>query len=417
VAIFKSIPEKLRLLLMLVVAVSVLWVPVWAVINRITGSNIIDGNGLRFGTAVGGKDSLVVLPGYTMLFDGDSVEIDTTNLKSLFANYFVTLGTIQDIGGVKHFTDTLATGTQGTDGIFKIYSEQGGTDFGIVFKPHATMTQTTVYLWPANDGDASQFLQSDGAGNLTWATPSGSGDMLKATYDVLESGVVDDVDTIGTQIAAALSYRTTPAAVSALLGDSLGDYLTSTVIAAWIGDSLGDYLTATAIGAILSDSMWNPTFLPRNNSLAIGEGLDDSVSVLYPLRSGVISWAVKHINESGAAADQMDTVVFSWILPAGVPDVDSITFNLRTSSADTAVSGLRVRCFKQTAELGAKTALTATLIGFFTATDAWEHKTIAGASIGAIAGGNELSIEMCVQTDAAAVVWHDEPKVWCMNKQ
>jgi len=407
-AIFKSIGEKLRLFLFVITALAILFGSAWAIIN-IAGKSIVPGKGLYYGSGPV-VDTMNFRTSYLMIFSGDSIVPDTAHLKIIFDNTFTTpaevsglisdtannlvrLAYVQNITGVKHFTDTLVAGTQGVDGIFKIYSDSGITDYGIVFKPHVTMTQTTVYTWPANDGDASQYLQSDGSGNLVWAIPTGAGDMLKSTYDIAINGVVDDVDTVGTQINTALAKRAT----KVMLTDTC-----------WSLHNLWK--------ADISDSMWNPTFLPQTGRLAISEGSNDSIQILYPIRTATVSWAVKHMNTS-VQVDQMDTVTFSWKIPLGVPDVDSITFNMLSTSLDTAKTGLRVRAYKQTAELGALTALTATLPAFFTATPVWTHKTIAGASIGAIAGGNDLFIDMCVQLDADSTVWHDEPKVWHLGKQ
>jgi hypothetical protein len=49
---------------------------------------------------------------------------------------------------------------------------------------------TTANSIPSG-GSANQFLMTDGAGNLSWGTPSGAGDMNKSTYDTNADGVVD----------------------------------------------------------------------------------------------------------------------------------------------------------------------------------------------------------------------------------
>ncbi len=48
-----------------------------------------------------------------------------------------------------------------------------------------------ILTWPADDGDSGQVLETDGAGNTDWATPAGTGDMLKATYDTNTDGIID----------------------------------------------------------------------------------------------------------------------------------------------------------------------------------------------------------------------------------
>jgi len=47
------------------------------------------------------------------------------------------------------------------------------------FKAHATMAAAITYILPDADSTGTQYLASDGSGNLTWATPAGSGDVSK----------------------------------------------------------------------------------------------------------------------------------------------------------------------------------------------------------------------------------------------
>ena len=71
----------------------------------------------------------------------------------------------------------ITTGADGADGKLTIYSEQGVTDYTASFAPHVTMTETTDYLLPAAYATGAQYLSDDGAGNLSWATPAGAGDI------------------------------------------------------------------------------------------------------------------------------------------------------------------------------------------------------------------------------------------------
>jgi hypothetical protein len=88
-----------------------------------------------------------------------------------------------NISGTGIFGGFLSTGKNGADGQISIYSEQGETDYILSFAPHATMTQSTAYIMPANDGSASQFLQTDGSGNLTWADGGGGYTNLTSFVD------------------------------------------------------------------------------------------------------------------------------------------------------------------------------------------------------------------------------------------
>jgi len=68
----------------------------------------------------------------------------------------------------------IRSGTNGTDGQFRLFSEQGGTDYEVVFNPNASMTQNVIYTLPPNDGDADQILTTDGGGALTWEDATGA---------------------------------------------------------------------------------------------------------------------------------------------------------------------------------------------------------------------------------------------------
>lgn len=455
-AIFKSISEKIRLMLIILSLVSiVLCLPAWAIISRIVGQNFVAGDGLYLR-----NDTLFVLPGFGMMIDNDSTKIDTSD-ASIFtttikdgnvfsvdiADNTVANGDVQAIDSTWITDGSIGTTTVKDGGIFSIDIADNTvangdvqaidstwiTDGSIgtttiknagVFGVDIAGGQVVKYGRKSGGADApiyDSLLFAEGT-NVT-LTQSGNTITIAASAGGAWYGQSINGGTLTTDTMVwlpewgILMRETNPAAVRDTIAIKVDSTTVKGVIAYQIEDSLDGYWTSTATGGAINDSMWNQTPLPQNGRLSISEATDDSVSIIYPLATATVSWAVKHINESGAAANQMDTVVFSLRLPTGVPDIDSITFNMRSSTADTTASGLRVRCFKQTAELGSQTALTAGLIGYFTATDAWEHKTIAGADIGAVAGGNELTIKICVQTDAAAIVWHDEPKVWCVNKQ
>jgi len=62
---------------------------------------------------------------------------------------------------------TILSGGDGQDGQLQVYSEQGATDYTVTINPNAAMTQNVKLTLPADDGGASQFLQTDGSGNLT----------------------------------------------------------------------------------------------------------------------------------------------------------------------------------------------------------------------------------------------------------
>jgi hypothetical protein len=75
---------------------------------------------------------------------------------------------------------TVTIGSDGTDGQLSIFSEQGGTDYSIIFQPNALMTETTTYTFPPAYGNAGQVLTTDASGNLSWGDAPDDGDWLVA---------------------------------------------------------------------------------------------------------------------------------------------------------------------------------------------------------------------------------------------
>lgn len=108
---------------------------------------------------------------FQMSEDGtNALRIDASNVSTgnIFPGAPLTIG-----NGTQQLLNCATTGVTtiggaGLDGQVEIYSEQGGTDYAVVLQPHATMTATTTYQLPPDDGDAGEQLQTDGGGALTW---------------------------------------------------------------------------------------------------------------------------------------------------------------------------------------------------------------------------------------------------------
>jgi hypothetical protein len=368
--IFNRIPERIKLLLLVMGIIGMLYVPVRAIIN-LAGKSVVPGKGLYYGSGPL-YDTTLIRTSWFFTFYGDSASPDTTHLKDIFATKAMLTDTawmLRDAArdsAVDVWNDSLA---------IHYAAFIAGTDPGAAIDDSIT---SGWQIWQKIDTTSAKIptaTLADSALAFTWQG-------IKPYH----------LDSTSSNFVFDDAFHVTSA----------------------VADS--EYATLNYARKAVHDSIWKFDALPPIRNLAIREGVDDSVGVLYFIGTDVINWCVKHYNTSGAQANQMDTVVYSWELPSEVPDVDSVTFNMRSTDADTNVSGLRIRCFKQTAELGSQTALTASLTAFSTATDAWEHKTIAGASIGAVAGGNNFSMRICVQLDVAAILWHDEPKVYCQHK-
>ena len=61
------------------------------------------------------------------------------------------------------------------------------------------MEQSVVYTFPPAASEGA-YLRTDSAGNLSWATPSGAGNMSRDMYDINENGIVDNAEKLGDQL-------------------------------------------------------------------------------------------------------------------------------------------------------------------------------------------------------------------------
>ena len=74
-------------------------------------------------------------------------------------------------GSVNHNTDARFTETG------------GGTDY-VGFQAPSAVTTSIIWKLPGADGGANTFLKTDGAGNLTWATPAGGGSVAGSNTQI-----------------------------------------------------------------------------------------------------------------------------------------------------------------------------------------------------------------------------------------
>lgn len=109
---------------------------------------------------------------YTTLSGGNITDSGLTATRATFAG---TAGLLSDDGGFLYAssTDQLTLGEAGQDGSLKIFAEDGATDHSTIFQP-GTQTQDITYTLPVDDGTSTQVLTTDGAGVLSWATPTAS---------------------------------------------------------------------------------------------------------------------------------------------------------------------------------------------------------------------------------------------------
>lgn len=163
------------------------------------GNGIYSGSGALSGntTVTFGANQLNFATGATQGFnvDGTTFSVDGFNNRVGIGNINPT-STLDVNGGIR-------SGAPGTDGQLTLYSEQGATDYQVIFNPSATMTQTTTYTLPANDGNANDMLISDGLGNMSWASTTALGNGIYSGSGALSGA------TIVSQGANTLAFTST----------------------------------------------------------------------------------------------------------------------------------------------------------------------------------------------------------------
>jgi len=122
--------------------------------------------------------------GLKIAIDSDPGSTGTSRYAIYFADGTEALGAdatneygLFQVGTAMNKLSNLSIGNGATSaGVLTLLEDtDAGSNFASFQVP--ALAANTVYTLPANDGDASQFLQTDGAGVLIWATSSGSGDI------------------------------------------------------------------------------------------------------------------------------------------------------------------------------------------------------------------------------------------------
>lgn len=162
---------------------------------------------------------------------------------SLGSNTLTTTGTVT--------TGNLQTGAAGVDGQLTIYSEQGATDYNLIFQPNAAMTESSTYVWPVAKPATNKVLQSDSSGNLTWETYLTSvtaHNLLSATHGDATVGTVVRGDIITGQGASPTWTRKTKGSAGQLVTFDANDviYTTATYPATTTANQIF-YSTATNV--------------------------------------------------------------------------------------------------------------------------------------------------------------------------
>lgn len=208
----------------------------------------------------------------------------------------------------------------------KIYFYNGV--YYVSFGASSSLGANYDFLWPVNDGDNNQYLKTDGSGVLVWDTPAGSGDMLKATYDVDEDGLIDqasggtEFDTSGVTNGQILIGNSTGNVFALATLTGTGSQVTITNAAGSITISLPQNIATTSSPTFaglnldlltLLEQSANPTEPSDGEAiiwLSDGSGYGDAGDVMVASATGGNARYGTLFDFSGGALWEVDTMVF-----------------------------------------------------------------------------------------------------------
>lgn len=198
----------------------------------------------------------------TFTFDGSFLTVPglkNSGLTSGRVTYATTNGQLTDAAGLT-FNGTTLTATAGSFGDVTL-TAQGDVRFAdsdssnyVAFQAPATVASNVTWTLPATDGTSGQFLSTDGAGILSWATASGGGGGGGTSVTVTQATAT------ASQTTFNVTY--TVGQLSVFLNGALlasADYTASngTTVVLATGAASGDIFTALAYSSVTSISQLN----------------------------------------------------------------------------------------------------------------------------------------------------------------
>lgn len=283
----KTLHEKVRIVVMLCLAIMILAVPAYAIFNRIVGGNVVAGDGLKLGA--NDPDTMHVQVADLLAIYGDSVGLDTT----AFWTYML------ESGG--HVESTMVV-----DGGI------GAADLHI------------------NAVGNAQCEQLDS----TWITDGSIG------TSTIKNGGIFNEDVADYTLDSAKATNTFVKGISESGGTWVSGYVTFSE-----GTDITITQSSNDIEIAYSGAGGNYNQFWGAEQMGVKWTTSDSVAVvgnIGDIFNGLThSSFVRSLNTSQTVDDQEDTIIFSGRLPMGFDqDIDSITFGYRTSTTTAATSGV-----------------------------------------------------------------------------
>jgi hypothetical protein len=138
-------------------------------ITTLSGVLIVAGNNSRI-TSSKSEDYLDMSTDDAFKFVGVSGS-DNTDLQVSVDGAYPIINSNTDTSVA--FSDAVQLGIDGTDGQLVFYNELGVSDYTVTVNPSSSQGSNVTYTLPPTDGAATEFLQTDGSGVLTWVPVSG----------------------------------------------------------------------------------------------------------------------------------------------------------------------------------------------------------------------------------------------------
>lgn len=229
---------------------------------------------------------------------GDVVKVGTPVNNQL--GVWTGNGTIEGDANLTFTGSTLTVGVAGsTTGVLQLTGLTSGT----ISIRGASAAGTYTLTLPTDDGTPNQFLQTDGSGNLLWATPGGVGTVtsvgISGSDFVISGSPVTSSGTIALTLATVNSNVGTFGNSSAIPiitvnAKGLVTAVSTTTIVAPAGSLSGTTLNATVVSSSLT-SVGNLTAGSITTGFTIGDvtmnlaGTDASGDMYYRNASGVLT--------------------------------------------------------------------------------------------------------------------------------
>lgn len=270
----------------------------------------------------------------------------------------------------------------------------GGSDTQIQYNDNGSFGGITGFIWDDTNIEVADDV------NLAFGTDTD----WKIEYD---EGVDDQFLFVTTNTAAInvtdpmfeILVGTTPTADQQVFGIAKGTQISNTPLLTVDEDGDIDYagqlnLNAGTVDALneVTANLLDSTVLkdgsiseadiknrPKRKFMgrepAIGEAVDDSMNMLYPMQVGNYEWVELHWNSS-AQDDQVDTVYFVFAIPGICSGVDTVAVGVKTTGTGTGDASVKIVVYKR-AEMGAaKTDIDS--LDAFNTSGSFSHKTITG---------------------------------------